>query len=490
MKSWKKRVTVARKELCKAISATNGEAACKSSLFSNKKNKIELYVYTLCDKACTPYFKGKKIEIDEKDCKYAKPPKPGPVPPVEPDPVPPPTPTPDPPPDVIVITNIFDRVCNLIKSETKMYNRKQLCLYHLFKKRCENVKGLLCPEVCNDKKVIEAQRDGSEPTKMKEVKSILKQTDTKRKDMCKQIKSSHVESFCHKPVISNKKNNRKIRVYMLCEPECKSVRPKSDNKNGCKGYAKLKPTNPPSNPDDIKTLVQLVRGGCNYIKKEKDKIMKKSFCMERLFDRTFNGVCLKDCTKELDDVVGYSMQMSNNFEKILKNIKMKQKETCKKFIPSNGIEFCSKYVMGPMKNKINTIFMASVCENECKNVGPEIIKPPPPPPPAPPAPKKQCQGTGMFSSLFGPMFCMLDDLIEDVIEEVTVLNFAMGNGMDNLHNFEFAMDVDMEMKMDMGGMDMGGFEMGGLDTTHYQRNTEEHDETESEMSAYIDSFGE
>jgi len=447
----------------------------------------------LCDKACTPYFKGKKIEIDEKDCKYAKPPKPGPVPPVEPEPEPTepdPIVTPDdPPPDVIVITNIFDRVCNLIKSETKMYNRKQLCLYHLFKKRCENVKGLLCPEVCNDKKVIEAQRDGSEPTKMKEVKSILKQTDTKRKDMCKQIKSSHVESFCHKPVISNKKNNRKIRVYMLCEPECKSVRPKSDNKNGCKGYAKLKPTNPPSNPDDIKTLVQLVRGGCNYIKKEKDKIMKKSFCMERLFDRTFNGVCLKDCTKELDDVVGYSMQMSNNFEKILKNIKMKQKETCKKFIPSNGIEFCSKYVMGPMKNKINTIFMASVCENECKNVGPEIIKPPPPPPPAPPAPKKQCQGTGMFSSLFGPMFCMLDDLIEDVIEEVTVLNFAMGNGMDNLHNFEFAMDVDMEMKMDMGGMDMGGFEMGGLDTTHYQRNTEEHDETESEMSAYIDSFG-
>merc|ERR1712238_26336 len=60
MKSWKNRVTVARKELCKAISATNGEAACKSSLFSNKKNKIELYVYTLCNKACTPYFKGKK----------------------------------------------------------------------------------------------------------------------------------------------------------------------------------------------------------------------------------------------------------------------------------------------------------------------------------------------------------------------------------------------------------------------------------------------
>merc|ERR1712238_353364 len=296
----------------------------------------------------------------------------------------------------------------------------------------------------------------------------------KRKDMCKQIKSSHVESFCHKPVISNKKNNRKIRVYMLCEPECKSVRPKSDSKNGCKGYAKLKPTNPPSNPDDIKTLVQLVREGCKYIKKEKDKIMKKSFCMERLFDRTFNGVCLKDCTKELDDVVGYSMQMSDKFEKILKNIKMKQQETCKKFIPSNGIEFCSKYVMGPMKNKINTIFMASVCENECKNVGPEIIKPPPPPPPAPPAPKKQCQG-GMFSSLFGPMFCMLDDLIEEVIEDVTELDFAITNGMDQFHNLNFAMDVKM---------DMGGFEMGGLDTTHYQRNTEEHDQTESEISAY------
>merc|ERR1712160_122941 len=136
-KSWKKRVTVARKELCKAISATNGEEACKSSLFSNKKNKIELYVYTLCDKACTPYFKGKKIEIDEKDCKYAKPPKPGPVPPVEPEPEPTepdPIVTPDdPPPDVIVITEIFDRVCNLIKKKKCTIGSNFACIIYLRK---------------------------------------------------------------------------------------------------------------------------------------------------------------------------------------------------------------------------------------------------------------------------------------------------------------------------------------------------------------------
>merc|ERR1711957_1070818 len=154
MKSWKKRVTVARKELCKAISATNGEAACKSSLFSNKKNKIELYVYTLCDKACTPYFKGKKIEIDEKDCKYAKPPKPGPVPPVEPDPVPPPVPdpvpdpvppptpppTPGPPDPIVDIIKKFPteylKVCSTIKTgETILWDKKVLCAFELFEKR-------------------------------------------------------------------------------------------------------------------------------------------------------------------------------------------------------------------------------------------------------------------------------------------------------------------------------------------------------------------
>ena len=39
-----------------------------------------------------------------------------------------------------------------------MYNRKHLCLYHLFKGKCEDVKDILCPDECNDKK-IEAQRD-------------------------------------------------------------------------------------------------------------------------------------------------------------------------------------------------------------------------------------------------------------------------------------------------------------------------------------------
>merc|ERR1711957_348710 len=50
MKSNKKRVTVARKELCKAISATNGEEACQKRADSDEKEK--------------------KKEIDEKDCGY------------------------------------------------------------------------------------------------------------------------------------------------------------------------------------------------------------------------------------------------------------------------------------------------------------------------------------------------------------------------------------------------------------------------------------
>merc|ERR1711957_395666 len=175
-KSWKKRVTVARKELCKAISATNGEAACKSSLFSNKKNKIELYVYTLCDKACTPYFKGKKIEIDEKD----------PVP----DPVPPPTPPPTPgPPDPIVdiikkFPTEYLKVCSTIKTgETILWDKKVLCAFELFEKRYETPKCLLCPEVCNDKQVAFPTKVADKtPTNMNKMKSWKKRVTVARKE--------------------------------------------------------------------------------------------------------------------------------------------------------------------------------------------------------------------------------------------------------------------------------------------------------------------
>ena len=59
-----------------------------------------------------------------------------------------------------------------------MYNRKQLCLYHLFKARCEHIKGLLCPDKCNDKKVFQTQRESKLiPTNTKSMKTLLKKAD-------------------------------------------------------------------------------------------------------------------------------------------------------------------------------------------------------------------------------------------------------------------------------------------------------------------------
>ena len=69
-----------------------------------------------------------------------------------------------------------------------MYNMKQLCLYYLFKERFEHVKGLLCPDECNDKKVFEAQRDSKLiQTNIESMKNLLKQADMKRKKICQQI---------------------------------------------------------------------------------------------------------------------------------------------------------------------------------------------------------------------------------------------------------------------------------------------------------------
>merc|ERR1711957_400844 len=242
-KSWKKRVTVARKELCKAISATNGEEACKSSLFSNKKNKIELYVYTLCDKACTPYFKGKKIEIDEKDCKYAKPPKPGPVPPVEPDPVPPPVPdpvpdpvpppTPGPPDPIVDIIKKFPteylKVCSTIKTgETILWDKKVLCAFELFEKRYETPKCLLCPEVCNDKKVAFSTKVADKtPTNMNKMKSLKKRVTVARKELCKAISATNGEAACKSSLFSNKKTKSS---YMYIHCVTRHVHPTSKEK--------------------------------------------------------------------------------------------------------------------------------------------------------------------------------------------------------------------------------------------------------------------
>merc|ERR1712238_623820 len=157
MKSWKNRVTVARKELCKAISATNGEAACKSSLFSNKE---------------------KKIEIDKKDCKYPVPP-PG-VPPPPPDPI----------NDIIInFPTEYLKVCSTIKTgETILWDKKVLCAFELFEKRYETPKCLLCPEVCNDKKVAFSTKVADKtPTNMNKMKSWKNRVTVARKELCKAI---------------------------------------------------------------------------------------------------------------------------------------------------------------------------------------------------------------------------------------------------------------------------------------------------------------
>ena len=75
------------------------------------------------------YYKGIVIEV--KDCSYPE---------VVPDCI---IYDPDLPLDLIAISNLFNPVCKLIKKEEQMYNGKHLCLYHLFKGRCENERGLL-----------------------------------------------------------------------------------------------------------------------------------------------------------------------------------------------------------------------------------------------------------------------------------------------------------------------------------------------------------
>ena len=96
-----------------------------------------IHVCIQCKTECKTYYKGKVIEI--KDYSYPE---------VVPDFI---IYHLDPPSDVIAISNFFNPVCKLMK-EKQMYNRKHLCLYHLFKGKCEDVKDILCPDECNDKK--------------------------------------------------------------------------------------------------------------------------------------------------------------------------------------------------------------------------------------------------------------------------------------------------------------------------------------------------
>merc|ERR1712161_114517 len=247
MKSWKNRVTVARKELCKAISATNGEAACKSSLFSNKKNKIELYVYTLCNKACTPYFKGKKIEIDKKDCKYPVPP-PG-VPPPPPDPI----------NDIIInFPTEYLKVCSTIKTgETILWDKKVLCAFELFEKRYETPKCLLCPEVCNDKKVAFSTKVADKtPTNMNKMKSWKKRVTVARKELCKAISATNGEAACKSSSFSSKKNKIELYVYTLCNKACTPYfkgKKKEIDKKDCT-YPEV-PVPPPPTPDPIFDII-------------------------------------------------------------------------------------------------------------------------------------------------------------------------------------------------------------------------------------------
>merc|ERR1712238_52530 len=170
-------VILDRKEICKAISATNGEAACQERADSDEEKNNVIYVYTLCKKECTPYFKGKKKEIDQKDCGYNKSKIKG----GKPEP-PPPKPGPDPIVKLIIdFPKEYESICDFIKKEL-LFDRKQLCAFELFDKQYVTPRCLLCVDICNDKEVIEAEYvPDKTPTKNNAVKAITNKGEKKTK---------------------------------------------------------------------------------------------------------------------------------------------------------------------------------------------------------------------------------------------------------------------------------------------------------------------
>merc|ERR1711957_41967 len=238
MKALIDRVEVTRGKICGLISATNGEEACKGPLLSNKKNKNVIYVHMLCKTECITYYKGKVIEIEKKECTYPEVKiNPVPLPPVPVDPKPP---KPKPKPVIKpVIDPIFDiiikfpteylQVCSTIKTgETILWDKKVLCAFELFEKRYETPKCLLCPEVCNDKKVAFPTKVADKtPTNMNKMKSWKKKVSVARKELCKAISETNGEEACKSSLFSNKKTKSS---YMYIHCVTRHVHPTSKEK--------------------------------------------------------------------------------------------------------------------------------------------------------------------------------------------------------------------------------------------------------------------
>merc|ERR1711957_782813 len=200
------RVEVTRGKICGLIKETNGEEACKSPLLSNKQNKNVIYVHTLCKTECKPYYKGKLIEIKKEECTYPE--------------------IKDPIFEIIIkFPDDYKSVCALIEKEL-LIDKKQLCAIDLFADkntpRFETPKCLLCPDICKDKKVLEAVYNPDKiPTKINVMKPLIDRVEVTRGIICGLIKETNGEEACKSLLLSNKQNKNVIYVHMLCKTECK-----------------------------------------------------------------------------------------------------------------------------------------------------------------------------------------------------------------------------------------------------------------------------
>merc|ERR1711957_843604 len=189
------RVEVTRGKICGLIKETNGEEACKSPLLSNKQNKNVIYVHTLCKTECKPYYKGKLIEIKKEECTYPE--------------------IKDPIFEIIIkFPDDYKSVCALIEKEL-LIDKKQLCAIDLFADkntpRFETPKCLLCPDICNDKKVLEAEYvPDKTPTKNSAMKALIDRVEVTRGKICGLISATNGEEACKSPLLSNKKNKNVI----------------------------------------------------------------------------------------------------------------------------------------------------------------------------------------------------------------------------------------------------------------------------------------
>merc|ERR1711957_690952 len=103
-------------------------------------------------------------------------------------------------------------ICNWIDNEEEPYNKKQLCRKLLFKGRCENVKGVLCEDICESEEVVEAKAD--ETVKLNKVTRTdlkIQRIDIVQTKICEKILTTKED---------DKENG--IIASMLCEIECKA----------------------------------------------------------------------------------------------------------------------------------------------------------------------------------------------------------------------------------------------------------------------------